>query len=75
LVVISQGSAVMAKDEAKPADKEFADLQKASEDLKAKIAEAKKHIDMPLDQALGNPGWEQNAADGHLDRQDEKDEA
>jgi hypothetical protein len=64
----------MAKDEPKPADKEFAELQKASEDLKARIAEAKKHIDMPLDQALGNPGWEQRAADGRLDRPDEREE-
>jgi hypothetical protein len=64
----------VAKDEAKPADKEFADLQKASEDLKARIAEAKKHIDMPIDEALGKPGWEQRAADGHLDRPDEREE-
>jgi hypothetical protein len=32
-----------------------ADLRKASEDLKAKIAEAKRRNDMPLDSALGNP--------------------
>jgi hypothetical protein len=29
---------------------------------------------MPLDEALGNPGWEHRAADGHLDRPDEKEE-
>jgi len=44
------------------------DLWKASEDLKTKIAEAKRRNDMPLDSALGNPNWEKNAADGHLDR-------
>ena len=50
------------------------DLRKASEDLKTKIAEAKRRNDMPLDSALGNPGWERNAADGHLDVPDEDDD-
>ena len=50
-----------------------ADLQKASEELKAKIAEAKGRNDMPLDSALGNPTWEKNAADGHLDVPDDDD--
>jgi hypothetical protein len=48
------------------------DLRKASEDLKAKIADAKRRNDMPLDSALGNPNWEKNAADGHLDVRDEE---
>jgi hypothetical protein len=48
------------------------DLWKASEDLKTKIAEAKRRNDMPLDSALGNPNWEKNAADGHLDVRDEE---
>ena len=43
------------------------DLRKASAELKAKIAEARSRNDMPLDSALGNPQWEKNAADGHLD--------
>jgi hypothetical protein len=47
------------------------DLRKASEDLKAKIAEARGRNDMPLDSALGNPKWEKNAADGHLDVPDD----
>lgn len=47
------------------------DLRKASEELKAKIAEAKGRNDMPLDSALGNPKWEKNAADGHLDVPDD----
>jgi len=42
-------------------------LAKASEELKAKIAEAKARNDMPLDSALGNPKWEKGAANGHLD--------
>jgi hypothetical protein len=49
-------------------------LRKASEDLKAKIAEAKRRNDMPVDSALGNPGWERNAADGHLDVPDKDDD-
>ena len=44
-----------------------ADLRKASEDLKKRIAEAKARNDMPLDSALGNPKWEKGAADGHID--------
>ena len=44
-----------------------ADLRHAAEELKAKIAAAKARNDMPLDSSLGNPRWEQNAADGHLD--------
>lgn len=50
------------------------DLKKASEDLKARIAEAKSRNDMPLDAALGNPNWEKKAADGHLDVPDDEDD-
>jgi len=56
--------------EKKPADQgtpSTEDLRKASEELKAKIAEAKARNDMPLDSSLGNPKWEKGAADGHLD--------
>ena len=42
-------------------------LANASEELKAKIAEAKARDDMPLGSALGIPKWEKGAADGHLD--------
>jgi len=50
------------------------DLRKAADDLKIKIAEAKRRNDMPVDSALGNPGWERSAADGHLDVPDKDDE-
>ena len=51
-----------------PAEKpDEADLKKAAEELKAKIAAARARNDMPLDSHLGNPAWEHNAADGHLD--------
>lgn len=49
-------------------------LRKASEDLKTKIAEAKRRNDLPVDSALGNPGWERSVADGRLDVPDEDDD-
>jgi hypothetical protein len=51
----------------------IAALQEASDELKAKIAEAKARNDMPLDSSLGNPKWDKDAADGHLDVADEDD--
>ena len=50
------------------------DLRKAAEDLKTKIADAKRRNDLPLDSALGNPAWERNAADGRHDLPDEDDD-
>ena len=35
-------------------------------DLKKRIEEAKRRHDMPLDSNLGDPNWEERAADGHL---------
>jgi hypothetical protein len=43
----------------------------ASEVLKARITEAKRQIDMPIDSALGIPSWERSVAGGHLDVLDE----
>jgi hypothetical protein len=66
-----------AQSDTEPFDAESgstSDLKKAAEDLKAKIAEAKRRNDMPVDSALGNPGWERNAADGHLDVPDKDDD-
>jgi hypothetical protein len=66
-----------AQSDTEPFDPEkgsASELRKAAEDLKAKIAEAKRRNDMPVDSALGNPGWERKAADGHLDVPDEDDE-
>ena len=47
------------------------DDRKALEELKEKIAAARARNDMPLDSALGNPKWEKDAADGHLDLPDD----
>ena len=52
----------------------LADLSWASKELKAKIAAAKVRNDMPFDSTLGNPNWDQNAADGHLDVPDDDDD-
>ena len=72
----------MPKDHNEPAKKgppveeeaSMSDLRSASEELKAKIAEAKARSDMPLDWTLGNPNWDRNAADGHLDVPDDDDD-
>ncbi len=64
----------MANDQNEPAKKgppieeeaSMSELRQASEELKAKIAEAKARNDMPIDSTLGNPNWDRNAADGHL---------
>ena len=58
----------------KSAEPSPAELRKESEDLKARIAEAQRRNSMPLDSALGNPAWEQHAADRHLDRPEDEDE-
>jgi hypothetical protein len=50
-------------------------LRQASDDLKGRIAEAKRQHDMPLDSALGNPAWEERAADGRFDLPDEDEDA
>ena len=52
----------------------MSDLRWASEELKARIAEAKARNDMPFDSTLGNPTWDKNAADGHLDVRDDDDD-
>ena len=72
----------MSNDQNEPAKKgpfieeeaSMSDLRRASEELKTKIAEAKARNDMPIDSTLGNPNWDKNAADGHLDVPDDDDD-
>jgi hypothetical protein len=64
----------MPKQKPQSAEKDIAELEKQSAELKARIEEAKKRVDAPLDEALGNPDWEQRAADRHLDRPDDEGE-
>jgi len=49
-------------------------LRKASDELKVKIAKARGRSDMPFDSTLGNPNWDRDAADGHLDLPDDEDD-
>ena len=55
----------------KPAGEEFEkslkELEKESDELKAKIERERRAHDMPVDSNLGNPGWEDKAADGRFD--------
>jgi hypothetical protein len=46
--------------------KSFEQLSIRSVDLKTRIEEARRRYDLPLDSSLGDPKWEQSAADGHL---------
>jgi len=50
------------------------ELRWASDELKAKIAKAKTRNDLPFDSTLGNPNWDKNAADGHLDLPEDDDD-
>jgi hypothetical protein len=50
------------------------DAKEQSLDLKRRIDEAKRRHDMPVDSNLGDPNWEERAADGHLDLPDEDDD-
>ena len=62
------------QDASNPAGEDFSkslkQLEKDLFDLKKRIEEEKRRHDMPLDSKLGDPEWEQRAADGHLDRAD-----
>ena len=49
-------------------------LKKESQDVKARIEREKGKLDMPIDSHLGDPAWEADAADGHLDIPEDKDE-
>jgi hypothetical protein len=51
----------------------LSEMRKASEDLEARIAVARRRNGMPIDSALGNPHWERDAADGRFDVPDEED--
>ena len=42
-------------------------LKEDSKELKAKIEQEKRRLDLPVDSNLGNPEWERSVSDGHLD--------
>ncbi len=55
-------------------EKSFADLKKASEELKDKIEEQRKKHDMPINSSLGDPTVDARNADGHNDLHEDDDE-
>ena len=66
------------KEQDNPPEAEFArsleQLKAASGRLKDKIEQERKRHDLPLDSNLGDPNWEESAADGHLDVPSNDDE-
>jgi hypothetical protein len=63
---------MQGQDAGKPAGEDFSKslrrLEEESDDLKAKIERERRAHDMPLDSQLGQPDWEEKAADGRFDR-------
>jgi hypothetical protein len=51
----------------------FDELTRESEDLKARIAEAKRKSDMPINASLGNPEIDARNADGSHDIPDDEE--
>ncbi len=48
-------------------------LKATSKRLKERIEEEKRRHDLPMDSNLGDPNWEEQAKDGHLDLPPEDD--
>lgn len=48
-------------------------LKQESQEVKAKIEQEKRRHDLPLDSSLGDPAWEEKAADGRFDVPDDED--
>ena len=63
---------MQGQDVDKPAGEDFSKslkrLEEESHELKAKIDQERRSHDMPVDSQLGNPNWEEKAADGRFDR-------
>jgi hypothetical protein len=62
---------MQGQDANKPAGEDFSKslkrLEKQSDELRAGIARERRAHDMPVDSNLGNPNWEEKAADGRFD--------
>jgi hypothetical protein len=54
--------------------KSLKELEKESDELKAKIAQERRAHDMPVDSNLGSPKWEEKAGDGRSDLPKEDEE-
>ena len=55
-------------------DKSLERLKKESQEVKTRIEQEKHKHDLPLDSHLGDPAWEDDAADGHLDSPERDDD-
>jgi hypothetical protein len=64
---------MQGQDAEKPAGEDFSKslkrLEEESTELKARIDRERRAHEMPVDSQLGNPDWEEKAADGRFDRQ------
>lgn len=52
----------------------LAELKRASQDLRARIAEQKRKIAMPINPSLGDPAIDARNADGRNDLRENEDE-
>lgn len=63
---------MQGQDDAKPAGEDFSkslkELEEESKELKSRIERERRDHDMPVDPQLGDPKWEEKAADGRFDR-------
>ncbi len=66
------------EDTDKPAGEDFSKslkrLEEESKDLKSRIEQEKRALDIPVDPQLGDPKWEEKAKDGRFDRPEHEDE-
>ena len=62
---------MQGQDVGKPAGEDFSkslkELQEELSELKARIDRERRAHDMPVDPQLGDPKWEEKAADGRFD--------
>jgi hypothetical protein len=62
----------------KPAGEDFSkslkQLEEESKELKDRIDQDRRAHDMPVDAQLGDPKWEEKAADGRFDRPKDDEE-
>jgi hypothetical protein len=67
-----------AQDIDKPAGEDFSkslkQLEEESNELKSRIDRERRAHDMPVDSQLGDPKWEEKAADGRFDRPKDEEE-
>jgi len=62
----------------KPAGEDFSkslkELEEESIELKARIEQERRALNMPINSKLGDPKWDEKAKDGRFDRPESEDE-